>query len=143
MSDDPTQPSEPPAVNGGFIVPSHGRGRLRPFQAGQSGNPAGLSGRYGEVVRLAREASPEAMRAMIEIMRNPDEETRARIVAIEGILNRAYGRPRDMKDEAPAPIFDANKMSERQLKLAITALRLAREVGPTPPAEPEGESTDE
>ncbi len=135
MSNETPMPSTPPEP--AYRVPSHGHGRLRVIRPGESGNPSGLSGRYGEVVRLARQASPEAMRAMIEIMRNPDEETRARIVAIEGILNRAFGRPREMQPDAPAPLVDVNRMSEVQLGLLIEALRLAKAAGPSTP-KPEG-----
>jgi hypothetical protein len=142
MSDETPMPATPPEP--AYRVPSHGKGRLRVIRPGESGNPSGLSGRYGEVVRLARQASPEAMRAMIEIMRNPDEETRARIVAIEGILNRAFGRPREMQPDAPAPLVDVNRMSEVQLGLLIEALRLAKAArSTTPPAEPQPEGEPE
>ncbi len=125
MSDDPLKPV-PPAVNG-YITPRHGRGRLRPFRPGESGNPGGVAGRYQEVVKLAREASPEAMRVMIEIMRDADEETRARLVAIEGIFNRAFGRPREMPEgEGRGPGLNLEGVSEERLSLIIRALELAQ-----------------
>ena len=113
MPDD-TMPSTP-ADTPRFRVPSHGHGRLRVLQPGETANPTGRSGRYAEVQRLAAEASPEAMKVMIEIMRDADEETRARIVAIEGILNRAFGRPREMQPEAAAPPLDLTAVSEEKL----------------------------
>jgi hypothetical protein len=113
MPDD-TMPSTP-ADTPRFRVPVHGHGRLRVLQRGESANPTGRSGRYAEVQRLAAEASPEAMKVMIEIMRDADEETRARIVAIEGILNRAFGRPREMQPEAAAPPLDLTAVSEEKL----------------------------
>ena len=47
----------------------------RPYKwkPGQSGNPTGRSGLYGECRRLAAEASPSAMRRLIELMDAQDE----------------------------------------------------------------------
>ena len=106
---------------------------MTPFTPGTSGNPGGVGGRFHEVQRLAREASPEAMKTLIEIMRDGDEETRARIVAIQEILGRAHGRiPAEMKGDG-TPLIDASKMSEQQLGLLIEALRLAKAAGPSTP----------
>ena len=96
-----------------------GGGRLRPFQPGQSGNPSGTSGRYGEVVRMAREASPEVMRALIGIALDPDEDSRARIVAGQEILGRAFGRIKaevTTGEAQPVPL-DASKLSDRELEI--------------------------
>jgi len=37
------------------------------WQPGQSGNPSGHSGEYGEAMRLARQAAPDAVRRLIEL----------------------------------------------------------------------------
>jgi hypothetical protein len=126
MSDKNTLPSTPPDTTR-FRVPVHGHGRLRVLQPGETANPTGRSGRYAEVQRLAAEASPEAMKVLIGIMRDADEETRARIVAIEGIFNRAFGRPREMQPEAAAPPLDLTAVSEEKLLLIIKALEAAKE----------------
>ena len=52
------------------VIPSHGNGALRPWQPGQSGNPGGRSPAMLEALRLAREATPEAMRTLLAIMRD-------------------------------------------------------------------------
>ena len=126
MSDKNTLPPSPADTPPRYRVPSHGHGRLRVLQPGETANPSGHGGRYHEVVKLAREASPEAMQTLIEIMRDADEETRARIVAIEGILNRAFGRPREMQPEAAAPPLDLTAVSEEKLLLIIKALEAAK-----------------
>ena len=110
-------PTEPEA-DATYHVPSHGHGRLRPFQPGRSGNPSGTSGRYGEVVRMAREAAPEVMRALIGIAMDRNEDSRARIVAIQEILGRAFGRiPAEVKTtEAGPATLDASKLSDRELE---------------------------
>ncbi len=119
-------PAEPEA-DAIYHVPAHGHGRLRPFQPGQSGNPSGTSGRYGEVVRMARESSPAVMQSLIAIALDPAEDARARIVAGQEVLGRAFGRIKaEVKaDEASPVTLDASKLTDRELdvllKLAKTA----------------------
>ena len=60
------------------------------WKPGQSGNPSGQSGAYGEAISLARQAAPEAMRRLIELMRSEDERVAA--VACNAILDRALGK---------------------------------------------------
>jgi hypothetical protein len=55
--------------------------------ARESGNPGGLSGDYGEALRLARQAAPQAVRRLIELMNSDDEQVAA--VACNAILDRA------------------------------------------------------
>ena len=122
----------------GYFVPRHGGGRLRPWKPGQSGNPGGLSGRYGAVVHLAREVSPEIMRQLIEIATDSGEETRARIVAMTAILDRAFGKVKEARpgDGVPTITIDSETVSDAQLERLEAAAREmrraqgdAREVG--------------
>ena len=75
--------------------PSDGR-QLSPafteriWRKGQSGNPAGHSGLYGEVTRLAREASPRAIQRLKELMESDDHRVAA--VACNSIIDRAFGK---------------------------------------------------
>ena len=64
---------------------------------GQSGNPTGFSGAYGEAVRLARQAAPYAVRRLIALMDSEDERVAA--VACNSILDRAFGKPGLVKEE--------------------------------------------
>src|SRR3954454_13599816 len=73
-------------------------GKATRFQRGQFGNPGGVSKAEAKTLRLAKQASPDAMQALIEIMRAPNEDPRARIVAAIHILDRALGRPSPMPD---------------------------------------------
>lgn len=128
MSDKNTLPPSPADTPPRYRVPSHGHGRLRVLQPGETANPSGRSGRFAEVQRLAREASPEAMQTLIEIMRDRSEETRARIVAIEGILNRAFGKVREMPEgEGRGPPLNLESVPEERLLLIIKALEAARD----------------
>ena len=121
-------PAEPEA-DAASHVPAHGHGRLRPFRPGQSGNPSGTSGRYGEVVRLCQAAGPEIAKALIEIALDRNEDSRARIVAAQEVFNRGFGRP---KTEVKTPqggsaTLDASKLTDRELEVL---LKIARAAGP-------------
>ena len=127
MTDDPLKPAGD-AVSDRFVTPRHGHGRLRPWRPGQSGNPGGIAGRYGEVVRLAREASPEIIRQLIAIASDPSEDARVRIVAGQEILNRAWGKPKEMEPEAAAPAIELAGASEEQLRLVLATVIAAQKV---------------
>lgn len=124
-SDKPNEKLPPDAA---YIIPSHGHGRLMPARKGEIRNPNGLSGRYGEVVRLARQAAPEVMQALIAIALDQSEDARARIVAMQEILGRAFGRIKTEVSlgEAQPVTLDASKLTDRELaileKLASSAV---------------------
>jgi hypothetical protein len=61
--------------------------RSRMWQPGVSGNPTGRGGLYLECRRLAAEASPDAMRRLIELMEADDE--RVSYMATTAILDRS------------------------------------------------------
>jgi hypothetical protein len=61
------------------------------WQPGQSGNPTGRGGLYLECRRLAAEASPDAMRRLIELMDAEDE--RVSYMATTAVLDRSGVKP--------------------------------------------------
>ncbi len=137
MSADPLPPA-PPAVNG-YRVPSHGRGKLKPFQPGQSGNPSGHSGRYGEVMRLCREAGPAVAARLIEIALDRNEEARVCVVAGQEVLSRAFGKARAVPEgEGRGSGLNLEGVSEEKLLLIIRALEAAK-AAKAAQAEGEGE----
>ena len=93
MMTDRADPSPPVDDTGQAVTARHGN--LRPWQPGQSGNPGGTPTATREALRLAREASPAAMRLLIAMMNDPTEDSRARIVAATHILDRALGKPKE------------------------------------------------
>jgi hypothetical protein len=126
MSDDPLKP-EASAVDG-WRIPAHGGGRLRPFKPGQSGNPGGIGGRYQQVVRMCREAGPAVAQRLIEIALDPNEERRIVVVAGQEVLNRGFGRVREMRDgDLRGPAMNLEAVSEAKLELVIRALEAARD----------------
>jgi hypothetical protein len=76
------------------LPPALAANRWRP---GQSGNPSGHSGAYGEAVRLAQQAAPYAVQRLIQLMDSEDERVAA--VACNSILDRAFGKPGFLKEE--------------------------------------------
>ena len=66
------------------------------FVKGQSGNPSGRprnllpDGR--SLTDLCREHTPEAVRALVEIVGDSDAPPAARVSAADSILNRGWGR---------------------------------------------------
>ena len=98
------------------------------WKRGQSGNPSGQSGLYGETMMLARQAAPDAMRRLIELMRSEDE--RVASVACNAVLERAWGKPKlyDPADEPkPKRRFDPSKYTLKELEQIQAALELKRE----------------
>lgn len=55
---------------------------------GQTGNPSGQSRFYHEARKIAREASPEMMRGLIELAKTAEDE-RVRAVSPVAVLDRA------------------------------------------------------
>ena len=88
------------------------RGRGRPFQKGQSGNPAGRRAEVGPIKELARQHTQAAIDALVAAL--GDDNGRTRVAAAEAILDRGYGKPTqhhelDAGDELVKRMADAAK----------------------------------
>lgn len=64
------------------------------FPKGRSGNPDGQSRFYHEARKIAREASPEAMRGLVALAKTAEDE-RVRAVCLVAVLDRAGVKPID------------------------------------------------
>jgi hypothetical protein len=112
------------------MTPRHrGTANLIPWQKGQSGNPNGprKGAPYFEALSLAREAGPEAIRKLIELMRTSKDE-RVVAVACNALLDRGFGKPRDISpaDELrEGPTVDVNRLTEAQKQALLAAFRTA------------------
>src|SRR5271166_6302902 len=117
------------------LPPALAANRWRP---GQSGNPSGHSGAYGEAMKIARSYAPAAMHRLAELaelnqldsagnlvpLRDlPDADRRVIAVAANSILDRALGKPKapeEEKDDMGARL--ANMTREERLALMASLL---------------------
>jgi len=94
------------------LPPALAANRWRP---GQSGNPSGHSGEYGEAMRLARQAAPRAILRLMELAaldrideqgnliplhQLPEADHRVIAVAANSLLDRAFGKPTPLLSES-------------------------------------------
>jgi hypothetical protein len=89
----------------------------RLWRPGQSGNPSGRSGRYGEMQRLCREFSPQGAQVLIDIALDPNEDSRCRIVATQELFSRGWGKAPEYDpkaDEPETPPIDPSQFSPKQ-----------------------------
>ena len=119
-SHDPTSTVKGSArVPEGFRRPSHGRGLLKqPWAKGQSGFQDGKSSRYVETQQYARQHSLEAMRTLVERLRDPDG--RIAVVAANSLLERAWGKVREAKPEEQQQMqLDLSSLDAAELALLV------------------------
>src|SRR5689334_14812184 len=96
------------------MTPRHrGTANLIPWKPGQSGNPNGpqKGAPYFEALRLAREAGPEAIRKLIELMRTSKDE-RVVAVACNSLIDRGYGKPRNINPDEEREEVASEEMVE-------------------------------
>lgn len=75
---------------------------------------------WTQVCRLARSYTPEAIAMLGAMMRDPEEESRIRIVAATILLDRAWGPPKDRRDEDAASAAEAEELTDAELaRIAI------------------------
>jgi hypothetical protein len=105
----------------------------RPFKwkPGQSGNPTGRGGLYHECRRLAAEASPQAMRRLIELMDAEDE--RVAYMATVAILDRSGVKPIDYNpaQDVTPPTWDPGALTpEERENLKAYLVKMVRKGKP-------------
>ena len=86
------------------------------FRPGKSGNPGGKSTKYYQSQKICRDASPEAARVLVELLKSDDD--RVRLMAAREITDRAWGRPRDFDPAAEKPEgkrFDPRAYTKEEL----------------------------
>jgi hypothetical protein len=66
--------------------------RGRPFAKGESGNPGGRPKVVSEIRELAQQHTLAALRTLIEIAENGENES-ARVAAANSILDRGWDKP--------------------------------------------------
>jgi hypothetical protein len=77
----------------------------KPFQKGQSGNPGGMPKGVGEVKKLARAFTRDAIETLAQIMKDLDQPASARVGAATALLDRGYGKPLQQVEHGDAGAF--------------------------------------
>jgi hypothetical protein len=79
------------------------------WRPGQSGNPRGVlaAPKYVDCLRICREASPQAAETLVALLE--DDDSRVRLLAADKILERAWGKPREMNDDTTDPEEEAKR----------------------------------
>jgi hypothetical protein len=100
------------------VVPSHGHGRLKPWRKGETGRVSNVASRFVETQQLARQHSMEAIRTLVERMKDPDG--RVAVVAANSILERAWGKVREQKPEEQQQVhIDLTTLSAVELAILV------------------------
>jgi hypothetical protein len=94
------------------------------FPKGQSGNPDGQSRFYHEARKIAREASPEAMRELVALAKTAEDE-RVRAVCLVAVLDRSGVRPIDYDpaQDVTAPTWDPGALTPEERESLAALLR--------------------
>jgi hypothetical protein len=113
------------------LPPALAANRWRP---GQSGNPLGHSGTYGEAMKIARSYAPAAMHRLAELAELnqldsegnlvplsdlPDADRRVIAVAANSILDRAFGKPKPAVEEKEDDMDARLRAMSREERLAL------------------------
>ena len=102
------------------------RNRQGRYIAGTSGNPVGRPRIIMAVRDVAREYGDEAITVLASIMRDVNAPASARIAAVHELLNRAFGRPVDVKvmeimGQADRPV-SAKELSLAELDYLVSQI---------------------
>ena len=114
--------AEPPAE--ALIQPNGGW--LKPFKRGQSGNPGGRNGEYGEMMRICRQFTPDAAYTLAGLMFGSDDD-RVRAMCAKELMERAWGKPREAEPESLDP-----SALERRRQLIAAVVQLLSGQTPKP-----------
>ena len=75
------------------------------WEKGQSGNVGGRPREIGDLRKLARERTQDALDTLTEVMLDKNAPSNARVAASTALLDRGYGKPtvgvEDVADNAP------------------------------------------
>jgi hypothetical protein len=91
---------------------------LRPWRKGETGRVSNVASRYTETQQFARQHSMEAVKTLVERLQDPDG--RIAVVAANSLLERAWGKVREMKPEEREQVsIDLSALSAAELKILM------------------------
>ncbi|HME22969.1 MAG TPA: hypothetical protein VKI44_16810 [Acetobacteraceae bacterium] len=117
---------QPQSLPGSF-VPSHGHGRLVPFQKGRSGNPNGHKPEhlalYHEAKAIFAQHTPQAAKRTIELMSCEDE--RVAFMACDKVLSFAPLKPEQADQLGQQRRVDLSALSAEERQTLAQLLQKA------------------
>lgn len=76
-----------------LVAASSERRKVPPgWEPGQSGNPGGKSKTEAQISAIARSHTPEMVAILMEIARGKKQSGAARVMAVQELFNRAFGK---------------------------------------------------
>jgi hypothetical protein len=98
---------------------------LKPWRKGETGRVSNVASRYTETQQYARQHSMEAVKTLVERLQDPDG--RIAVVAANSILERAWGKVREMKPEEREQVsIDLSALSAAELKILLDLAQSGR-----------------
>jgi hypothetical protein len=89
---------------------------LKPWRKGETGRVSNVASRYTETQQYARQHSMEAVKTLVERLQDPDG--RIAVVAANSLLERAWGKVRELKPEEREQVrIDLSALSTAELKI--------------------------
>lgn len=118
-----------------------GGGKVDPAEAGKKGMAVRWGKARADIVAICREATPEAVRTLREVLIRPDAKDSDRIRAAEILLSYGHGKP--MQGVELKAQVDHQGSDVLRLDRGAVAARLALWVDQNRPAIEGGTTTDE
>lgn len=95
----------------------------RQWVKGQSGNPGGQTQTIANMKKLAAQKSLSAMKTMVEVMEDKNQDGRVRVVAAAAILDRAAGKVSDQAPSVPVQkSIDLTQVTPEDLRALLAVL---------------------
>src|SRR3990167_3259194 len=93
------------------------------WKKGQSGNPGGRPRAEIHVRDMARKHTAEALKTLVEVMRDKQAPATARLGAAQALIDRAWGRPAQIiggdPDGAPVRVDMDNDETARRIAMIL------------------------
>jgi uncharacterized membrane protein YccC len=118
------------------------------WKPGQSGNPKGRPREDNPISLAAKKAAPEALKIALTIMRATNSAEATRLAAVNLVLERAYGKPKqelDVTHRRPEELTDDelySRIEELEREYARALAEAPRDIAAAALASPSGSGAE-